>query len=210
MRPFVREVLDALLVLAMVAAVGFLAYWLWRNDGKLPFSDSTPVSTVSLATPTTATRPPTRVSTASPTQTLVPTRTFTVTPAPTTTSRPTSTSTLSRNSTATLSASASTRSPADAEINDGIARGNQIVQAIEAYTQSNGFFPASLTDLVPTYLTELPVTISGEPFFYRVFERTTVMAPEIYWVSFRVMSQEHVTCTYYRRLEYWDCNFSSP
>jgi len=89
-------------------------------------------------------------------------------------------------------------------------RGNQLVQAIEAYTRSNGFYPAALTDLVPNHITELPVTISGEPFFYRVFERTTVMAPEIYWVSFRVMSQEHVTCTYYRRLEYWDCNFSSP
>ena len=210
MRPIVKEVLDALLVLAILAAVGFLAYWLWRNDGELPFLNSTPASTEGLLPQLTATPTPARLSAASPTGTLIPTQSFTVTPVPTGTSLPTATPTRSTARTATLPAGASTLSAADAEINDGIARGNLIVQAVEAYTQSNGFYPSALSDLVPNYLTELPVTVSGEPFFYRVFERTTVMAPEIYWVSFRVMTQEHVTCTYFRRLEYWDCNFSSP
>jgi hypothetical protein len=98
----------------------------------------------------------------------------------------------------------------DREIEDGIERGNLIVQAIEAYTRAKGFYPAGLDDLVPDYLSELPLTSTDQPFFYRVFDRTTVMSPEIYWVSFRVVSLNNVTCTYYRRLQYWDCNFASP
>lgn len=98
----------------------------------------------------------------------------------------------------------------DLEIEDGIERGNRVVQAIEAYTRAEGFYPATLDDLSPDYLSELPFTSTDQAFFYRVFERTTIMSPEIYWVSFRVASQSNLTCTYYRRIQYWDCNFSSP
>jgi hypothetical protein len=36
------------------------------------------------------------------------------------------------------------------------------------------------------------------------------MAAEVYWLAFKVASQDHLVCTYYRRLAYWDCNYESP
>ena len=205
-----KEVFDALVVLALLASIGYLVYLQLRNEGKLPLSNSTPPSTVTLTSRLTEARTPTLVPPASTTQTPIPTRTSTVTPTPTMTSRPTTTSVPGPTLTAALVPNSGTQLPVDVEIKDGIERGDQLVQAIEAYTQAKGFYPAALEDLVPDYLPAIPVTITSQPFFYRVFERTTVMSPEIYWVAFRVVSQSHVTCTYFRRLQYWDCNFASP
>lgn len=202
-----KDVIDILLVVALLASVGLLTFFQLRKEGKLPVAEST--GTTTAPSILTETRQPTLISTIAPTRTVLPTQTSTLTSVPTVILRPTFTASPPV-LTATLPTNASTLSPVDAEINDGIARGDQIVQAIEAYTQANGFYPSELTALVPNYLTEIPVTISSQPYFYRVFDRTTVMSPEIYWLSFRVTSQENVTCTYYRRLEYWDCNFSSP
>jgi hypothetical protein len=64
--------------------------------------------------------------------------------------------------------------------------------------------------LVPDYLSAIPLTETGRPFFYRLFGGTGPMAPEVYWLAFKVESKDHVTCTYMRRLDYWDCNFESP
>lgn len=96
------------------------------------------------------------------------------------------------------------------EIRDGIEKGNEIVRAIEIYNLDQGHYPLSLDDLVPNYISNSPVTSTGQPYFYRLFGSTDKLAFEIYWLAFRVAEQEHTICTYYRRLEYWDCNFASP
>jgi hypothetical protein len=207
---FLKEMLDALIVLALIASVAFLIFFLVRREGNLPASGTALPGTAVLTSQPTETRGPTRVLSASPTRTPVPTQSPTVAPTPTATSRPTTTPASRPAITATLVNNSTTQLPLDVEMKDGIERGDRIVQAIEAYNQAKGFYPPALADLVPDYLPDVPVTSSGQPFFYRVFERTTVMSPEIYWVAFRVASQDHVTCTYYRRIQFWDCNFASP
>lgn len=89
-------------------------------------------------------------------------------------------------------------------------QGDVIIQAIEAYHLDQGIYPLSLNDLVPQYLPVIPVTLTGQAYFYRFFDAADPMADEMYWLAFRVTDQEHVTCTYLRRLEYWDCNYASP
>lgn len=202
-----REVLDALLLIVILISIAFLAYYLQiPREDRPPISDLIPWGT----------RVPEITHTVTPTRTLVSTPTAahtqasTVTLRPTATSSPTATPSPDLASRTTSVPTSATRLTVDLETEDGIERGNQVVEAIEAYTRARGFYPATLDDLVPDFLPELPFTISGQAFFYRVFDRTTVMSPEIYWVSFRVVSQSNVTCTFYRRLQYWDCNYSSP
>ena len=201
-----REVLDALLVILLLISIGSLFYLQLRREGRLPLSDRTPEGTRIPAFTPTLPRTSTPVLRPSVTYTRTPTRT----PSPTATSVLTATPTPSVVLTATSISNSGTQLPVDLEIEDGIKRGNQVVEAIEAYTRAKGFYPATLDDLVPDYLPAFPVTSTDQPFFFRMFERTTVMSTEIYWVSFRVVSQSNLTCTYYRRLQYWDCNFSSP
>jgi len=102
------------------------------------------------------------------------------------------------------------QSSADLEIHDGIQAGNQIVKAIEAYHQAESRYPLTLDDLVPTYLSVIPLKGAGQGFYYRWFGNTGPMAAEVYWLAFKVASQDHLVCTYYRRLAYWDCNYESP
>ena len=204
-----KKVTDLLLVLTLMAAIGFLVYLQVRDEGVLKISNTTATNAATFASIPTDTRAPNLIPSFAPTRTPVRTQTFTFTPSPTKTLIPKTTATLPPASSASPVRSA-TLLPTDAEIQEGIEQGNQIVNAIEAYTQARGFYPAALSDLVPDYLSELPLTISDQPFFYRVFEPTNVMSLEIYWVAFRVVSRENVTCTYYRRLQHWDCNFASP
>lgn len=207
MSRIIREALDALLLIVILISIAFLVYYLQIPPEDRPsIPDPIPGDT----------KTPTITSTAIPTRLLVltpsaaRTQTPTATPSLPTTLSPIATLTPQRVSSATLAPTSTIQPSVDTEIADGIERGNRIVEAIEAYIIAKGFYPAALDDLVPDYLPELPLTITNQPFFYRVFERTTIMSPELYWVSFRVASQNNVTCTYYRRLEYWDCNFSSP
>lgn len=202
-----REVFDAFLLIVILASVAFLVYYLQiPREERPPLSDLIPWGTKTPGIVITVT--PTRTPVSTPSG--APTQTFTVIPNPIATTTRTIPPSPSRVSSATPVPTTAAPLSVELEIEDGMERGNRVVQAIEAYTSANGFFPASLDDLVPDYLTELPFTVTDQPFFYRVFDRTTVMSPEIYWVSFRVAGQRNVTCTYYRRLQYWDCNFSSP
>lgn len=202
-----REVFDALLLIVLLVSIAFLVYYLQiPREDRPSISDLFPGDT---KTPTiTYAAIPTRVLVLTPPA--MQTQTSTLLPSPTARLSPTATPTPKRVFGTTPAPTSTTQLSADMEIEDGIERGNRIVQAIEAYISAKGFYPAALDDLVPDYLPELPLTITDQPFFYRVFERTTVMSPELYWVSFRVVSQSNVACTYYRRLQYWDCNFSSP
>ena len=45
--------------------------------------------------------------------------------------------------------------------------GDKIVLALAKYKATNGVLPSNLSDLVPSYLTELPVTVSGKSFYYK-------------------------------------------
>lgn len=202
-----REVFDALLFIVILISIAFLVYYLQLpQEERPPISDLIPRGT----------KTPGITAMVTPTRTFIATtsaahsQTSTATLAPTATFAPKASPTPGLVSRATLTPASTVPLTVDLEIEDGFEQGNLIVEAVEAYIRARGFYPATLTDLVPDYLPALPVTMTGQPFFYRVFERTTVMSPEIYWVSFRVVSQSNVTCTYYRRIQYWDCNFASP
>lgn len=203
-----KKVIDFLLVLVLLAAIGYLVYIAQRNGSlsEAPTSASSasllPTATVTFI-PTKTLTPtlipasvtiPTKTATFAPTQTLVPSRT------PTSTTTPI----------ASVTSTSDPVSPLDQEIKDGIARGNRIVQAIEAYHTVQGGYPSALRDVVPAYLSEIPVTSTGQAFYYRLFDSTGPMASEVYWLAFRAANQDHVSCTYMRRLDYWDCNYASP
>jgi hypothetical protein len=96
------------------------------------------------------------------------------------------------------------------EIKTGIERGNLIIKAIEAYHAAKGTYPPALNDLSPTYLSVIPITSTGQAFFYRLFDGNSPLASDVYWVSFRAINQDHVSCTYFRKLDFWDCNYASP
>jgi hypothetical protein len=202
-----REVFDALLFIVILISIAFLVYYLQIPQEERPaISDLIPwgTKTPGLTAMVTPTR--TFIAITSPARTQTSTATF----APTATSAPIASPTPGLVSRATLTQASTVPLTVNQEIEAGMEQGNQIVEAVEAYLRARGFYPATLADLVPDYLSALPVTITSQSFFYRVFERTTVMSPEIYWISFRVVSQSSVTCTYHRRIQYWDCNFASP
>jgi hypothetical protein len=187
-----RRVIDILLVLGLLLAIGYL--FLVRGDelGGVWFGAATPTEfrlptrvVTFAATPT-----PLRLGTPTPTPTGAVTATRTATASPTATPSRTPTVTPTATETAPLPP------PVQQEIGAGIELGYQIVQAIEDYNQAEGQYPAGLAALIPAFLPELPVTENGQEYFYRRFDA--------------VSGVEHATCTYLRRLDYWDCNFESP
>jgi hypothetical protein len=144
-----------------------------------------------------------------PASVTIPTRTATLTPPPsrTPTHTPPATATPTASGTPT---SGPTLSPQDPEINDGIERGNLLIVAIESYHSAEGHYPSALSVLVPDYISEVPLTVTEQPFMYRLFDGNSPLAQEVYWLAFKVLRRAHTACTYYRRLDYWDCNFVSP
>lgn len=222
-----KKSIDVLLVIALLAGVGYIVF-LGISGGishdlvtptetsmllSTPTSTETAISTFTLTAtqiPASATVPvPSPSSTPLPTQTSETTPTVPDTATATGTTDPAGLPTLTATLTPTQTAEP-TQSPTDLEVSAGTQRGDQIVQALEAYHSAVGQYPPTLSELVPGYLPAIPVTITGQQFFYRLFEATGPMASEIYWLSFKVVRQDHVTCTYLRRLEYWDCNYQSP
>jgi hypothetical protein len=205
-----KRFVDFLLFLVLALTVGYIVYAMRDGQGLEP------------AGPTPATRPaPTQASGAPvapaivPTFTLlpasvtIPTRTATLTPLPTRTPTRTPAASLTPLPSSTPTAGP-TLSPQDPEINDGIERGNVIIRAIEAYHADQGHYPSTLGILVPDYLAEVPVTVTDQAFMYRLFDGTGPLSAEVYWLAFKVLRRAHTSCTYYRRLDYWDCNYASP
>ena len=204
-----KIIIDILLVLLLAAAIAFLVLAVRGND--LPPDPPTAAATPTITASLLVTVVPTKFLTPTliPASVTIPTRTRTPTPSPTLTPSRTPTVTFTPMPSAT-STGGPTQSLADREIRDGIERGNQIVQAIEAYHAAVGEYPADLIALVPAYLSTIPFTSNDRPYFYRLFDPAGPLAPEVYWLAFRLDTREHVTCTYMRRLDYWDCNFDSP
>jgi hypothetical protein len=109
-----------------------------------------------------------------------------------------------------LPAAATASAPTvDAEIADGISRAAPIIVALEAYYRDHGAYPSDLSMLVPDHLAVLPLTATDQPFHYRTFASEHALATELYWLSFRVAQRRNLSCTYLRRIEYWDCNPAS-
>lgn len=205
--------IDILLIIILLATVGFLIYFGLGDVSTVITPDITstsfPVSNSTAVVSNTPTFIPTAAYTATliPASVTIPTKTYTATPLPTQTSTLTPTATVT--ATSTLSTGLP-HSQVDQEIKSGIERGNRIVKAVETYHNATGQYPSTLNDLVPKYLSDIPITTTGQAFFYRLFDPNSPLAQEVYWVSFRAINQDHVACTYYRRLDYWDCDFSSP
>lgn len=208
---FMRKGLDLLLILILLIASAAAVFFGMRNGGGLqpvPTSTSTATPTIFLTATITFTPTKTPTPTLIPASAAVPTQTSTLTPIPTATSSPTLTPTSTLTPTATPTGDPP--SPLSQEIKEGIARGNEIVKAIEAYHAAIGIYPPTLNELMLVYLKEIPLTSTGQPYFYRWFDPSSPMASEVYWLEFRAADQAHVVCTYMRRIDYWDCNYDSP
>ena len=213
---FTKRGIDLLLVLILLIAIGVVIYFGMSNNGG--FSASLPTSTLALTpTPTifltaTLTSPPTETLTPTliPASAAVPTQTATTTPLPSLTPSPTQTASRTPTLPATDTSTGDPVTPLSQEIKEGIARGDEIVKAIESYHTAMGVYPATLNDLMPVYLKTIQLTSTAQPYFYRLFDPTSPMASEVYWLEFRAVDQDHVVCTYLRRIDYWDCNYNSP
>ncbi len=209
---FTKRGIDLLLVLILLVASGIVVYYGIINGGGIeasaPTMTSTPASTIILTATITLTPTETLTPTLIPASAAVPTGTSTLTPIPSLTPSPTTTSTPTL--TATATSTGDPASPLSQEIQDGINRGNQIVKAIEAYHSAMGNYPSAITDLMPVYMKSIPLTTTGQSYFYRLFDPASPIASEVYWLEFRAVDQDHVVCTYMRRIDYWDCNYDSP
>jgi len=202
-----------LLILPLLLVIGFLLLAVQAGSAPDWFSTLIPVRSATGTASFTAVFTPREATQPAPTLTRDPTATWTPTPSV----EPTSTQTRTPTSTQTATPSnisgsigVGTGTPLSDEINDGILKGNHITRALELYYRDEGLYPSALDELVPVYLPALPLTLANQPYFYRLFAVTEPMASEIYWLSFRVTEPENTVCTYFRRLEYWDCNFTSP
>lgn len=86
------------------------------------------------------------------------------------------------------------------EISDANKRmAEQIISALEKYSQDNRQFPIQLEDLVPQYLSDLPETVEGSKFFYRP-DKTVE-----YYLCFEISSGKIPGCCYIPQHELWDC-----
>ncbi len=204
-----KKGIDLFLILVLLVTVGLLVYFgLGSSNTVEPASPNT-ISTFTAAVPVTKTSAPTGVMTDTPVPTLVivPTGTATFITQPT----KTATATVTPTAADTVTASVVTPlSPLEQEIKTGMERGNRIIQAIEAYHSAKGEYPPTLDVLLPTYLSDIPMTSTGQAYFYRLFDGSSPLVDEVYWVSFRAINQDHVACTYFRRLDTWDCDYASP
>jgi hypothetical protein len=79
-------------------------------------------------------------------------------------------------------------------------RASEIIGALARYQQAHGQFPDQLDLLVPTYLTHIPATLSGQNFEYEPDDL------EGYYLLFQVDSDKSLGCGYNQRLKGWDCS----
>jgi hypothetical protein len=72
-------------------------------------------------------------------------------------------------------------------------RAQPLIEALERYRQSEGYYPQDEQDLVPTYLSAIPKPAWRYPYFYIVCTDGTA-----YTVGFRPRGHSDLT------LQYWD------
>lgn len=76
----------------------------------------------------------------------------------------------------------------------------EIVSVVEEYHDDFGVYPASINDLIPAYLTELPFTNEGFEIKYNLDE-TRYIYMVMFWIS-----NTHY-CAYLRTDNEWECGF---
>jgi hypothetical protein len=205
-----KRLVDFLLLLVLFLSVGYIVA-VKKDPAPIVTTRPTQAPLVGRATETLAPSAAGFIPAILPTSTLmpasvtIPTKTPTRTPSPS----PMPTRTIPASATPVPSATPSV-SPQDPEIQAGLEVGNEIIVAIEAYRADQGHYPGALSDLVPDYFIAIPETKTAQPYLYRFFDSSDPMAAEVYWLSFKVLRRAHTSCTYYRRIDYWDCNFLSP
>ncbi len=84
------------------------------------------------------------------------------------------------------------------KINEG--RASELISALARYHQVHSQFPGQLDLLVPSYLKQIPVTLSGQKFEY------TLDTLEGYYLTFHADDNGGVGCGYNQRLKGWDCS----
>jgi len=202
-----KKGIDLFLILVLSLTVGLLVYFGMGSGDTVDQPSPNPASTFTPAAPLKETLVSSSVLSATPVPTLVfvPTGTATFIP------QPMDTATITPTATDTATAVVVTPlSPLNQEIKTGMERGNRIIQAIEAYHFAKGEYPPALDVLLPTYLLDIPMTSTGQAYFYRLFDGSSPLADEVYWISFKAINQDHVACTYFRRLDTWNCDYASP
>jgi hypothetical protein len=90
------------------------------------------------------------------------------------------------------------------EIADGTQHGNLIVNALDAYYEEHGAYPLTLDELVPAYISKIPVVITGQEYEYKLLEPDNVWG-EPYHLTFYLKTEKNVGCSYMQRLNDWDC-----
>lgn len=91
-------------------------------------------------------------------------------------------------------------SKANEEIKNNEGRAVEIINALARFEQEHSRFPDHLGLLVPTYLAQIPTTVSGQNFTY------VLDTLEGYYLIFYLESDATLACGYNQRLKGWDCS----
>ncbi len=90
------------------------------------------------------------------------------------------------------------------EIRDGQQKAEIVIRAVEQYKLDYGKYPNRLEDIVPYYLEQVPITVTGYLIDYYV-------DGDYYFVHFQLSKRGNLEagCAYIRRLELWDCSYGA-
>lgn len=92
------------------------------------------------------------------------------------------------------------------ERSSGMEQIKGIIEALELYYQYNGNYPEKLDMLTPKYLTEIPVTITGQKFEYYLDGSDEYV---IFFNVTRSSSPEKTAyCSFLRYMAVWECGWS--
>lgn len=81
-----------------------------------------------------------------------------------------------------------------------------IVDAINQFYEDNDAYPNDLSELIPTYLEELPATISGKSFYY--YQNETVTYAVTFFLESKGGENTTAYCGYYFSQDLWECGGS--
>lgn len=88
-------------------------------------------------------------------------------------------------------------------IEENISIANAILIALEKHMNDHDSYPAELDDLTPLYIKNIPTTTDIQSYKYRLHDSSE------YSLTFLVTPETNLSCTYFSRLEGWDCSFGS-
>jgi hypothetical protein len=90
----------------------------------------------------------------------------------------------------------------------GINIGNTLVKALEAFYEANGRYPSNLDELIPKYISEIPMTITKQPYEYSQLYPSE-FNKEPFHLSFVVANAKNEQCSYFKFVlpnkAIWEC-----